>query len=307
MRHMDVLVYGDINIDLVVPGVSVLPAPGREEFVPRMETYVGGGAALFALGLGKLSVDVAFKGTVGDDLYGDFIHSYLKRNGVDTSLLCTDTTYGTGISISFTNEKDRCFLSSYGTNILVDLDQMTEEEIACAGHLHLTGYQGSLNHAKYERILNRLEGTKTTVSMDVGWDSSEEWSEEIIKLLPKLDVFFMNEEEVIHYTRCSDPIKGIRRFGEYGNIVVGKLGSKGSVVYQKGELISLEPYQVEAVDTTGAGDSFNAGFIYGFLKKEPLLSCLCYGNACGAMSVTAFGGNTAFPNEVTLKAFLASR
>lgn len=307
MKKAEVLVYGDINIDLVVPGVSRLPQPGQEVLVGHMDTFVGGGAALFALGLGKLGVKTIFKGSVGNDLYGTFIRSKLEDIGLDTSLLAIEQGIGTGVSISFTNEKDRCFLSTLGTNSLIDFDMVTEEELTSAGHVHLTSYQGSSNHKKYATVLKKLKGMGATVSMDVGWDSTGEWYEGITELLPLLDVFFMNEEEAIHYTRCSHPEDAIAKFGALGNIVVGKLGSNGSIAYEKGQIYREEQFTVKAVDTTGAGDSFNAGFIYGFLRKASVRECLRFGNACGALSVTAFGGNTAFPDEVRLKEFLSAR
>ena len=109
-KKWDVYVYGDVNIDLVVPGVSSLPKPGQEDEVPVMDTYVGGGAALFALGIGKLGLHPVFQGEVGDDCYGELIRKEFAAKNIDDSLLGTSRTEKTGISISFTNEKDRSFL-----------------------------------------------------------------------------------------------------------------------------------------------------------------------------------------------------
>lgn len=110
-KKWDVYVYGDVNIDLVVPGVSSLPKPGQEDEVPVMDTYVGGGAALFALGIGKLGLHPVFQGEVGDDCYGELIRKEFAAKNIDDSLLGTSRTEKTGISISFTNEKDRSFLT----------------------------------------------------------------------------------------------------------------------------------------------------------------------------------------------------
>lgn len=103
-KKWDVYVYGDVNIDLVVPGVSSLPKPGQEDEVPVMDTYVGGGAALFALGIGKLGLHPVFQGEVGDDCYGELIRKEFAAKNIDDSLLETSRTEKTGISISFTNE-----------------------------------------------------------------------------------------------------------------------------------------------------------------------------------------------------------
>ena len=128
-KKWDVYVYGDVNIDLVVPGVSSLPKPGQEDEVPVMDTYVGGGAALFALGIGKLGLHPVFQGEVGDDCYGELIRREFAAKNIDDSLLGTSRTEKTGISISFTNEKDRSFLTYRGTNAGISIDKVDIEGV----------------------------------------------------------------------------------------------------------------------------------------------------------------------------------
>ena len=144
-KKWDVYVYGDVNIDLVVPGVSSLPKPGQEDEVPVMDTYVGGGAALFALGIGKLGLHPVFQGEVGDDCYGELIRKEFAAKNIDDSLLGTSRTEKTGISISFTNEKDRSFLTYRGTNAGISIDKVDIEGVKNASHIHMTGYEGSKN------------------------------------------------------------------------------------------------------------------------------------------------------------------
>ena len=128
-KKWDVYVYGDVNIDLVVPSVSSLPKPGQEDEVPVMDTYVGGGAALFALGIGKLGLHPVFQGEVGDDCYGELIRKEFAAKNIDDSLLGTSRTEKTGISISFTNEKDRSFLTYRGTNAGISIDKVDIEGV----------------------------------------------------------------------------------------------------------------------------------------------------------------------------------
>ena len=135
-KKWDVYVYGDVNIDLVVPGVSSLPKPGQEDEVPVMDTYVGGGAALFALGIGKLGLHPVFQGEVGDDCYGELIRKEFAAKNIDDSLLGTSRTEKTGISISFTNEKDRSFLTYRGTNAGISIDKVDIEGVKNASHIH---------------------------------------------------------------------------------------------------------------------------------------------------------------------------
>ena len=345
MKKWDIYVAGDINIDLMVPGVDKLPPMGTEMIVDSMPAFVGGGAALFAMGTAKLGMKTVFKGSVGLDFYGTFIREKLKITGVDDSLLA-DKDGATGISLSFTGNMDRCFITYPGTNAGINSDMIDLDDVCHARHIHLTGYEGASNHEVYKRTLSRLRTIPDlTISMDVGWDPTGLWSECIFELFPLIDVMLMNEEECLHYTRCENALEGVRRIGEctgtassncsayaeaipvngsehtgispehpsvhsgilpehpsvHSGIAVVKLGKRGSIAYSHGRTESAAPYPVQAVDPTGAGDSFNAGFITGFLMNKSLQECLRMGNICGAMSVTAMGGNTGFPTMAELK------
>ena len=304
-KKWDVYVYGDVNIDLVVPGVEALPAPGTEVDTPVMETFVGGGAALFALGVAKLGLKPVFQGSVGRDMYGAYIRNLFRELGADDSLLADSDTKKTGISISFTNEKDRCFLTYRGTNEGLSLRHMDLEQVKFARHVHVTGYEGTSNHGEYLDMLTRIKALgDVTVSFDVGWDMTGAWYEGIFELLPMIDVLFMNETECCHYTRLSDPEEGARRLAEGAGMAVIKLGKRGAMAVKDGALTFAPAYPVTVVDTTGAGDSFNAGFVSAFLRGLPVEDCLKYGNGCGALSVTKLGGNTGFPFREELEAWI---
>lgn len=305
-KKWDVYVYGDVNVDIIIPGVENFPKPGQEELVSAMETYVGGGAALFTLGVGKLGLHPVFQGAVGDDCYGHMIRETFERAGVDTGLLLTRKGERTGISLSFTNAEDRSFLTYRGTNQDISMDKVVLEEAGRARHIHVTGYEGEICHDSYARLLRRVKDeTDATVSFDVGWDPTGNWSERIYELFPFIDVLFMNETEAEHYGRTEPAEKAAFHFARKCGQAVIKLGGKGSLAVKDGEVYRCPSYRAEAVDTTGAGDSFNAGYIYGFLKGEAVGQCLRYGNACGACSVSAHGGSTGFPREKELLRFIA--
>lgn len=302
MKKWDVFVYGDCNADLIIRGVKKLPQPGSEKEIQGIETYPGGGAALFTMGIGKLGLKSVLQSGVGGDIYGDFLLERLKEAGVDCSLMTRHIKERTGISLSFTDQTDRAFLTDKGTNRLLSLELLSLKNLKQATHIHLTGYQGDQNHQEYVAALKRIrELSGITVSFDVGWDDSEEWSRQIYELFPYLDVVFMNETEALHYSRKDSPEAAAADMAETAGLAVIKLGSQGAMAACGGELFMAPSYRVEAVDSTGAGDSFNAGFIYGYLKGCPVEDCLTYGNACGAMSVGMAGGNTGFPHEEELK------
>ncbi|KEZ86907.1 carbohydrate kinase family protein [Lacrimispora celerecrescens] len=242
---------------------------------------------------------------MGDDFYGTFIRKIFRENNIDDSLLRTSKTQKTGISLSFTNEKDRSFLTFRGTNERINIDTVDVEKVNDASHIHVTGYAGSANHDSYLRFLRRIkEETQATVSFDLGWDSTGEWKREIYQLFPYIDVLFMNETEARHYGRKDDAREAALDFAAYCRLAVIKMGKQGSIAVKGKDIYEAAAYTVETIDTTGAGDSFNAGFLYGFLKgKSPEDSLRC-GNGCGALSVTALGGNTGFPTESRLMEFI---
>ena len=307
MKKWDVFVFGDINIDLLIPGVSSLPPAGEEWEVPRMRTEPGGGALLFALGLAKLGMKPVFLGSVGEDIYGDYLKSSMEKAGVDLSLLETRPGARTGISISFTDDKDRCFLTYRGGCRVPDIGEVSLEQVSCARHIHLTGYAEAQNHDAYFAFLQRLRReTDVTVSFDVGWDSSGEWSRRIYELFPYLDVLLMNETECMHYSGKSTAREAALDFAENGCLAAIKLGKKGALCCRDGQIFVREGFSVPVVDTTGAGDSFNAGFVYGFLTGADPETALDLGNGCGALSCTGLGGNVMFPTLEGLQDFLKS-
>lgn len=305
-KKWDVYVYGDVNIDLVVPEVAQLPPPGVEQDVATMETFVGGGAALFTLGIAKLGLTPVFQGSVGRDMYGRYILDMFAGLGVDCGLLAVRDDCNTGISISFTNANDRCFLTYRGTNSGLSLKHLNIDELMHARHVHITGYEGATNHAEYLDMLKQIhELGDVTVSFDVGWDMTGVWYEGIFELLPMIDVLFMNETECLHYTRRDTVQEGAQRLAAHAGMAVIKLGSTGSLAVQDGVSTFMPAYKVKAVDTTGAGDSFNAGFVYGYLRGLSMEECLKCGNACGALSVTRLGGNTGFPFRADMERWIS--
>ena len=298
-KQWDLFVYGDINMDLMVPGITQLPEPGTEQLIPEMPCFVGGGAALFAMGAAKLGCRTVFQGAVGRDAYGTFIRTALKRAGVDDALL-EEAACPTGISLCFTGEKDRCFITYPGTNDGLSLEKIRLDAVRQARHVHITGYAGEKNHDEYLQALKRLRTCGVTVSMDVGWDPEGSWNPEIFELFPFLDVMLMNETECLHYTGGADAEAGAKRIAEKAGMAVIKCGRKGSLLVQGQTVIRMPGIPVKVMDSTGAGDSFNAGFISAWLAGKPLATCLQTGNICGGLSTTALGGHTAFPDPETV-------
>ncbi|TYP76701.1 carbohydrate kinase family protein [Paenibacillus methanolicus] len=307
MKPYDAIVIGDANIDLIVAGCNDLPAPGQEVLVQNMTLHVGGGAALLSMALSKLGLKIAFNGILGVDGFGNFVREKLNESGIDTRFIRTSRLNNTGISIAINPEKDRSFITYMGSNAELNLQQLDMKSVSLGRHVHLTGYRGSHNHKEYMEMTSRLQSLGLTTSIDVGWDDTGEWYAGIYELMKQVDVFFMNETEARHYTGCSSAEQSIAVLSRHSKHIVVKLGSEGAVAAVNGRLMYRSGFEVPVVDTTGAGDSFNAGYMYGFLTSQPTERSLLYGNACGAMSVSQFGGSTGTSDHETMERFIAEK
>jgi sugar/nucleoside kinase (ribokinase family) len=297
-----ILVYGDANLDIFVTGKREIPAPGTENYVDEMPYAVGGGAALVVMGLGKLECNAAYCGTLSGDMMGKMIAESMEELGIDLSMATVDHNVQSGISLSFTDEKDRSFISYAGSIAKNDIVMLKNIDYSDIGHVHITGYDPK----KHEKIMDVVKSIKShediTLSYDVAFDETGEWNRSITGLMPYVDVFFMNEVEAKGYSGEEDPEKAAEYFSNFGNIIVIKAGKQGSYLKVKDkEMICEKTVPVKAVDTTGAGDSFNAGFIWAYTNGLDHRTALKCGNYCGGRCVTAKGGNTAFPRLKELK------
>lgn len=306
LKKYDAVVIGDANIDLVVVGCPEMPAPGEEVFADQMQVHVGGGAALFTLSLAKLGLKLAFNGVLGKDDDGQYILNEFQKHGVDTQYIKISERNNTGISIALNSDKDRSFITYMGTNKEIDLQQLDLKSVELARHVHLTGYRGRRNHDDYMGMIARLKSMGVTLSCDVGWDDTGEWYEGIYELMRTVDIFFMNEAEALHYTRCSCEADSIAQLRKHSSHFVIKLSSRGALACIDGKTTHSEGFKVDAIDTTGAGDAFNAGYMFGYLSGRPVEECLLYGNACGACSVMNYGGSTGIPDIYALQQFITS-
>jgi sugar/nucleoside kinase (ribokinase family) len=175
-------------------------------------------------------------------------------------------------------------------------EDINENWLSKAGHMHLSSV--FLQPALKKEIVSIFKMAKNlglTTSLDVQWDPAEKWDLNMKELLPLVDVFLPNETELRALTGEQDMDKAIESVKPLINTMAIKMGNKGSRGVTKETDITIKPFlNKKVVDAIGAGDSFNAGFITGFLAGKPLPGCLEYGNLTGAVSTTAAGGTGAF-------------
>lgn len=288
---MRVLVVGELNADLIFSGFNSLPQPGREMLAERFSLELGSSSAICAAGLARLGTDVSFLGKVGDDVLGRFCLDELARYGVDTTLVQSDSAVKTGITASFSSQ-DRALVTFPGA-----IEELTAEQIPHSifrgfNHLHVSSFylQRGLQPG-LASIFQAAKCTGLTVSLDPGHDPSGTWLPSLSDALRFCDVLFLNEVELAGLSGSEDVFGGLRAVaaGSSG-IVVAKLGRRGCAALAGGRIYSAEAIPVEAVDTTGAGDSFNSGFLHLWLRGHALENCLECACICGALSTRRLGG-----------------
>jgi len=296
-------VAGEINADLVLSDVSPFPALGREVLVSESELVLGSASAICASGLARLGNRVVFSGKVGDDLFGRFCLEEMSRAGIGLDPVIVDKGTTTGITVSISSGPDRALVTCLGAIADFAAEDVADAAFDGASHLHVAGYflQTRLR-AGLPELFRRARLRGLTTSLDCGHDPEGEWRGGLEEALKEADLFFPNQEEIRAISGREDLEKALRSFGSLR--VVVKLGPEGAGLLEGGSMVRVPAPEVEVVDTTGAGDSFDAGFLHAWLRKRPLEECLRYGVAAGSLSTRALGGTQAQPSFAELEAFL---
>ena len=291
--EFDLLVLGDANPDLVLRGGDVQPAFGQaERMVEQAQLGVGGSGAIMACGAARLGLRVAFAGVVGDDLFGSFMQAELSERGVDTRGLVVDPRRPTGITVIMSAIDDRAMLTAPGTIGDLRSELIDPGVLASARHVHVSSFFLQRGLAPdLARLFGEAHDAGATTSLDPNWDPTGAWDGGLTDLLSSVDVFLPNAMEAMRLARISDLDQALSRLRMRAPLIVVKAGADGAMAATTGEVVRMPGIPVQVVDTTGAGDSFDAGFLAGYLANEPLERALALGNACGALS-TRFAGGT---------------
>jgi sugar/nucleoside kinase (ribokinase family) len=298
-RDIDVLVLGEINPDVVVRATDPTPSFGQvERFVDSIDLVIGSSSAIFACGAARLGLRTAFVGVVGDDPMGRFMLDAMRARGVDVAGCRVDRDVPTGASVILTSGSDRAILTAPGTMPLLRDEDIPEALVARARHVHI----GSvfLLDALRPRLAARLGAARRaglTTSADCNWDPREAWDGGLWEILRETDVFLPNAAEATRITGSTDVEAAARALVAAGpRVVAVKCGTDGAIaVARDGTLTRVPSLAVDIVDTTGAGDSFDAGFVAGFLAGRPVLDCLALGVAAGSLSTLGIGGTASQP------------
>jgi sugar/nucleoside kinase (ribokinase family) len=301
--NFEVLVAGELYLDLILSGFDFWPLPGQEAFARDFRREIGGGAAITACGLAMLGVKTGVCGHVGSD-YDEWIWSRFRARGVETDCLTVKLAEPTGLTVAITTPHDRAFLTYSGANrgFMESFCEQAASGKIHARHVHIAA---APDWDFACDLFDHLHASGATVSLDAGWHEPWLADPRTLAALRKVDIFFPNETEAKRMTGASDPRAMLERFAAAGlRCVALKLGSAGSALLCGGDVRFATAPAVEPIDTTGAGDCFAAGFLRAWLRGEKPERWLSTGNVCGALSCEAFGGLGGFPTPERLAAEL---
>jgi len=308
LPEFDLVVLGEINVDLILTG-DVMPEFGqREKLVTDAALFLGSSSAIFACGAGRLGLRTAFIGKVGDDDFGRFMVERLEERGVDTSGVLVDPSVKTGLSVILSRGQDRAILTYLGSIDALRGEDVNREILKRARHLHVASYflQRQLQPSLPELFaMARAWGLST--SLDTNWDPDERWDDYLPHVLNQVDVFLPNENEALAISGADELDSATRSLMELIPLVVIKRGMEGAFACRGDEVVHQAAFPVASVDSTGAGDSFDAGFLYGFLRGKSLAESLQLGCVCGALCTTQLGGRNGQPSLEEAEAFLRER
>ena len=297
-KSFDLVVIGELNPDAIVAGAAIEPAFGQAERLADSGTLaLGGSGGIVSSGAARLGLRVAHVGVVGDDVAGRFVLDQLRERGVDLNWCCVDPALGTGITVALSRGDDRAMLTSPGTIAALRAEDVPAAALEQARHVHVSSFylQEGLRD-RVPELFARARAAGATTSLDCGWDPLDEWEGGIDAALSATDVFLPNDAEACRIARSDDPEQALEHLSARLPTVAVKLGERGAIARSGSERAAATPPPVSAIDATGAGDSFAAGFLRGLLDGRPLAETLRLAVACGALSTRSLGGVDAQPS-----------
>lgn len=300
-----VVVIGELNIDIVAAGLSEPPKMGAEILATDFQLTLGSASAIFACGVAKLGHEVTFIARVGTDAFGKFCLAALREAGISTRHISRDKDLKTGVTVSLSTRMDRALVTYLGTIAALGHEHIRMSWLKGHRHLHMTSYflQSRLRPS-FPQILREARELGLSTSFDPNSDPSHAWSDSIRDVLTHTDILFLNETEALQLTRAGTVRAALKMLSTQVPCAVIKLGARGAVAIKNEEITSVRGLKVEPTDSTGAGDSFAAGFVSSYLRGQSIAECLRAANACGALSTVRTGGTSGQPTLQSLRKFL---
>lgn len=305
--NYDCLCAGIIVADYICQPIA-WPPPGGLALTGNLEFAIGGCAANVAVDLRKLDLQVGLSGGVGQDAFGSLIENMLGQAGVDCRMLSRSPQLPTsGTMIVNVKGEDRRFIHCIGANAEYDGHALTSDILRRTKVLYVGGYclMQSLNADRVAALFQQARQAGVKTALDVVLPERGDFWGQIQPVLPWTDFFFPNTDEAARITGRTDPVDQARQFVAAGcQTAVVTCGGEGTILLNAEGCYRADVHRVEAVDPTGTGDAFVAGFLYGQIHGHSLLKSLEYGSAMGASCVRSLGATTGVFHAQELEQFV---
>lgn len=302
MTEYAVIGFGALNVDRLFR-VNKIAAQEEESFVTEYQEFCGGSAANTVVGLARLGLRVGYVGKVAEDYEGQLLLHNFEKEGVDLKGVVTAVQGHSGLVMGFVDrEGERALYVAPGVNNAINLNEVKLEYIKHAEILHLSSFVGERSFEAQREVVNQLP-MNLKVTFDPGMLYAKKGLEKLRPIIRRVFAMFPNELEVKLLTGEKWE-KGVETLIAEGvRIVAVKLGKRGCYVTDGSQNHLLEAFTAKVVDTTGAGDAWNAGFLYGLLKNKSLENCGKLGNFVASRCITTWGARTGLPHLAELPTF----
>lgn len=302
-RRFDVTLAGDTSLDLLMYGLPEDLPLEQELLADGMAIRIGGSSAITAHNLAALGNSVGFVTAVPGDEFGKLCQAELRDAGVDLSGCVPVEEARTGVTVHLQHKQLRHMFTYAGATFHLSFGDLDLDYLANSRHFHMSSYY--LQRALTPRIpelFAKLHNAGLTISLDPNDDPEQTWDRGILDALRHVDVLMPNEREACLLS--GEPVLdcAIAALRELVPLLVVKRGAKGASAFSGDECWHAPARRVQIVDAIGAGDSFNAGFLHGWLRRWPVQEALAYGNLTGAWSTSASGGTSAFRDPASIRA-----
>jgi ribokinase len=298
--NFDVIGFGALNLDKLFK-VNLIAKEEEEGFVTDFKESAGGSAANTVVGLARLELETGFIGKTAADREGKILLEDFRNEGVDTSGIAISEKGRSGVVMGYIDpDGDRALYVDPGVNNQLDFQDLNLDYVADTKYLHLSSFVGERPFKAQKQLLEQLSNVK--VSFDPGALYARKGLKDLKPIIKRCTVMFPNALETKMLTGENFE-EGAKIFIEEGvGIVAVKLGKNGCYVTDGNESHLIEPYNTDVVDTTGAGDAFCAGFLYGLIKRKSLVECGRLGNFVASRCIAKMGARTGLPTLEDLKA-----
>lgn len=286
----DVLAIGELLIDFI-------GGEGSLEETKSFEKCFGGAPGNFAIACARLGLEVAIISRVGNDAFGRFLVETLKKEGVDTKYIEIDDKHNTGLAF-VSHIKERKFLFYRGADMFIEGKENLEDfKYLCFGSIPLITPRSRKAVLKAIKLAKRKNANicfDPNIRLNLWKEDTMYW---VRKVLDDVNLLLLTEEEaklIFEEKNLENIIESIRNKFELVGI---KMGARGCVIVKENKLIRMPAIKVKVVDTTGAGDAWNAGLIFGLINDYDLITAAKIANICGALCVSKKGAITALPRK----------